>query len=649
MADPDKLRLDVDPTRAAIEDPEARWLREVYRPNEPNLTVRAVIAGILIGAVMCLSNLYVFFKTGWSLGVTLTACILAFGVFQLMHKARLVKQPLGALENNALTTVASGAGYMTAGGNMAAYGALLMVLTPPLLVPHLWDALEGGFLLSREPEEGPGTLQMMIWFAVIAAMGVFVAIPIKRQLINQEGLAFPTGTATAETIRSLHGGSGSGSALRALLIAFAIGVGLKTLVSVAKVIPEHVDVPDGIEIGPITWWFTVGGYSLMHWSIYFKSEVVLLGAGALMSFRTGWSLLLGGILTYAVLAPWLVEHGHLAPIVEGKNNYKYIVQWTLWPGAAILVGAGLTSFALDYKALGRSFSGMGRMFGRSKGPATEEGIAAIEAPGWWFPAGFLFLAPIVIFLMAWIFGIPPWAGVIAAVLAILMGFVASRVTGETDITPTKALGPVTQMTFGALTPGNLTGNIMSANVTGGIGLHAADLLTTLKTGWLLGAKPRHQMYAQLFGVVAGAFFIVPAFSIIIPDPSVLGDSEWPAPSCLVWEGVSRAFANGLDSLSPSIQVAMLVGLGLGIALAVIEKIAPKKIKPFVPSANGLGIAMVIPAANSIIMFLGAAVGEWLNRRQQGANVIPVASGLIAGESLMGIVVALLISAGVVAQ
>jgi hypothetical protein len=69
----------IDTTSA--EEPELVWLRDVYRPDEPNLTVRAVIAGILIGFVMCLSNIYVFFKTGWSLGVTLTACILAFAAF----------------------------------------------------------------------------------------------------------------------------------------------------------------------------------------------------------------------------------------------------------------------------------------------------------------------------------------------------------------------------------------------------------------------------------------------------------------------------------------------------------------------------------------------------------------------------------------
>ena len=72
---------------APAKDPEQQWLETVYRKGEKQLTVRAIIAGMLIGGVMCLSNLYVFFKTGWSLGVTLTACILAFAVFELFRAA----------------------------------------------------------------------------------------------------------------------------------------------------------------------------------------------------------------------------------------------------------------------------------------------------------------------------------------------------------------------------------------------------------------------------------------------------------------------------------------------------------------------------------------------------------------------------------
>jgi uncharacterized oligopeptide transporter (OPT) family protein len=192
---------------------------------------------------------------------------------------------------------------------------------------------------------------------------------------------------------------------------------------------------------------------------------------------------------------------------------------------------------------------------------------------------------------------------------------------------------------------------MAANVTGGIGLHAADLLTTLKTGWLLGAKPRHQFYAQLIGVVVGGIIVAPAFQLIIPDPSVLGSETWPAPSCVVWAGVSKAFADGIGGLPPTARTAIVVGLALGAALALLEKFAPRKIRPLLPSPSGLGIAMVIPGSNCIAMFLGAAAAEWMRRKcpvMAEKTVVPVASGLIAGESLMGIAVALLIVGGFVA-
>jgi putative OPT family oligopeptide transporter len=607
MTDPGAVRP------ASTDSPrEIDWLKNIYQPNATNLTVRAVIVGMVIGAAMSLSNLYVFFKTGWSMGVTLTACILAFSAFQLLQGLRIVKKPLGVLENNALTTVASGAGYMTGGGNMAAFGALLMVTTVR-----------------------PDTFSMIAWFALIAALGVFAAIPIKRQLINQEGLAYPTGTATAETIASIHSAAAGGGASKSKWLAgsAAFAAVLTWFRDAWHVIPATIPIP-----------LQLSGHKLAEWTLSLKAEVVLIGGGALMSFKTGWSLLLGGLLTYGVLGPSLVERGIVTAV-----SYKAIVAWTLWPGAAILVASGLTSFAIDYKSIARSFTGLTRIFGGGK--KSDEGISTLECPEWWFPAGFAVLSPFVVFLMVWLFQIPIWAALIAIPLAVVMGFVAARVTGETDVTPTKALGPVTQMLYGVMTPGNLSGNIMSANVTGGIGLHAADLLTTLKTGWLLGAKPRHQLYAQLFGVIAGAIVIVPAFNLIIPDPSLLGGEVWPAPSCVVWAGVSKAFSDGIGALHETSRTAIVVGLVLGVALALLERFAPKRLRPAIPSPSGLGIAMVIPGSNCIAMFLGAALAEWLRRKKPALaekTVVPVASGLIAGESLMGILIAILIVGGFIA-
>ncbi|HSK03845.1 MAG TPA: OPT family oligopeptide transporter [Kofleriaceae bacterium] len=594
------------------EDPEAIWLRDVYQPHAVNLTVRAVIVGMLIGVVMCVSNLYVFFKTGWSMGVTITAAILGWAAFKMLTAAGIAKTPLGALENNALTTVASGAGYMTGGGNMAAYGALVMILVAqPGVLPL------------------PSTPALILWFAVIAGLGVFVAIPIKRQLINKEALAFPTGTATAATITTLHSSTSDGARqAKALGYASLLAAALTWVRDAWKVLPEPLIAPP----------FELAGHALKDWTISIKAEVVLIGAGMLMSFRTGWSLLLGGILTYGVFGPQLLEDGVIV-----AASYKEIVKWSMWPGAGILVGAGLTSFALDYKSLVRSFSGLGAILRGGKPAARAEGIAAVESPEWWFPAAFAVMAPIVVLLMVLLFGIPWWAGVVAVFLAVLMGFVAARVTGETDVTPTKALGPVTQMAFGVMTPGHLPANIMGANVTGGIGLHAADLLTTLKTGWLLGGKPRHQLYAQLLGVLVGAAIVVPAFALFI-DPAALGREDWPAPSCIVWKGVSEVVVEGVGMLSFEAQLAMVIGLLLGISLTILEKVAPKHLKAWLPSPSGIGIAMIVPGSNCIAMFMGAALAEFLRRKHPGignAYTVPIGSGFIAGESLMGVLIIIL--------
>ena len=592
-------------------DSEKQWLAHVYRGNVPQLTLRAIIAGMLIGAVMCLSNLYVFLKTGWSMGVTITAAIIAFSAFKLLQAARIAKRPLSALENNALTTVSSGAGYMTGGGNMAAFGALVMITA---VRPDTWS--------------------MVAWLGVIAALGVCTAIPIKRQLINKEGLAFPTGTATAETIKVIHG-AGAESATEATRQARSLGIAavfaglLCFLRDGMEKIPDQVSLP-----------FAVAGHKAAEWTLALKYEVILVGAGALVSFRTAWSMLLGGMLTYGVLAPAMVADGAIPTV-----SYKAIASFMVWPAASLLVTSGLTSFALDWRSVGRSFQGLARVFGKY-GNEDDDAMDAVECPSWWFPAGYVILAPIVVVLMGWLFHIPLWACLVAVPLAIVMGFVASRVTGETDITPTKAFGPVTQLVYGGIAPGNVPGNIMAANVTAGIGLHAADLLTTLKTGWLLGASPRAQFWAQMIGVGVGAVVVVPVFNVLIPDPQVLGSEAWPAPSCLVWAGVSEAFAHGVSALSLQARTGIATGGLLGVALALLERFSPAKLKAFVPSPSGLGISMVIPASNSIATFIGGFGAEALRRWKPTLAeryVVPVGSGLIAGESLVGVAVALWIA------
>ena len=532
-------------------DPELYWLQHVFRPHERQLTVRAVVTGMVIGGVMCLSNLYVVLKTGWSFGVTITACILAFAIFQLLKATRLSRRDFTELENNAMGSVASAAGYMTGGGNMAALPALVM--------------------LTGIRPEGWG---MVAWFAVISALGVFAAIPIKRQLINQEQLPFPTGTATAETIRALHAHGGQGARSGKLLgLAALVGAAL-AWVRDAKATWMPFNLPGRIPF--------LGGEAAKY-TLAFDNSLLLAGTGALVSFRIGWSLVLGALLVWGLIGPRLVAEGIVA-----SAGYRPILEWAIWPGVSMLVSAGLLSFAFQWRSVARSFGELISLFRRGKKDEARavDPLAEVEVPPVWFPLGFAVLGPLVVVLAWWLFDIPVWAGIIALPLSFVMGLVAARVTGETDTTPTKALGPVTQLIYGGLLPGQLVPNLMAANVTGGVGLHAADLLTDLKSGYLLGARPRQQLMAQLFGCVAGALVVVPAFNLLVPDASVLGGEQFPAPAAQVWAGVSKVMVNGVGGVPISARWAALWGALLGLALTLAERYAPAAGEDLHPLADG---------------------------------------------------------------
>ena len=224
----------------------------------------------------------------------------------------------------------------------------------------------------------------------------------------------------------------------------------------------------------------------------------------------------------------------------------------------------------------------------------------------------------------------------------------ARATGETDITPTGPLSKITQLTFGAIQPGNITTNLMTANITAGSTSHAGDLLTDLKSGYLLGAKPRQQFIAQFFGVLAGAAVVVPVFFLLVPDASVLGTEKWPAPAAQVWRGVAELLSKGVGSLHPTARIGLLVGSLVGILLPLLELWFPKQRK-FIPSATGLGIAFTINGYNSIMMFLGAAFALWFSKAKPKLHeeyTVPASAGIIAGESMMGVLIALLTVAGV---
>ncbi len=576
------------------------------------LTLRAIVAGMLLGGFMSLSNLYTALKLGWSFGVSITAGILAWAIFAVLLRMRVVREAFGVLENNAMQSVASAAGYMTGGGTVAAIPAMMMITG-----------------------EAMPAMQMFAWITSIALLGVVMAIPMKQQMINVEQLRFPSGVAAAETLRALHAENDE-SVDKARLLGWSGLLGaVVAFLRDAKAKFMPFNLPEKIAIPGVL----LKGRPLSDYTVAFEGSLIMVGAGAIMGWRAAWSMLLGMGINYLVLAPYLYEAG----ILNAKLGYKHIVYWSVWFGSSMILTSGLLAFAFQWRTVVDAIKSVGAA-ARSKDGGGE---ASKEVPMTWFVAGMLVFSPIVVLLEYLFFGIHPALGLLSVVFGFFIAIVACRATGETDTTPTGALGKITQISFGLLDPGNMTTNLMTANVTGGVGLHAADLLTDLKSGYLLKADPRQQFWGQFFGVLAGSLFVVPAYRILIPTPDVLGTEQWPATGALAWKSVAELMAKGLDSMHPSAQVALVVGAVLGIVLVLLEKAFPKA-KPYLPSPTGLGLAFTAPAFNTISMFVGATLAFVLEKRRKDLadrTLVPVSSGLIAGESLMAVLIAALAMAG----
>ncbi|HBH51919.1 MAG TPA: peptide transporter [Planctomycetaceae bacterium] len=633
----------VAPTAHQDPDQVAReWLAKVYQGDSVRqLSLRSVVTGMLIGGVMSISNLYVGLKTGWGLTVTVTSCIIAFALFKFLEAIYPPwrKDHFTILENYTMSSAASAAGYMASAGLVSAIPALTLITGQQL---KAWE--------------------LMAWLTAVSLLGVFMAIPLKRQLINIDQLPFPEGLATAQTLKSMHtAGAEAIQKARALVWAAVLGSLLEMWKSGVGLMKEHWSAAEGwkqalteklapwalpdefplslglerflssrtaAEAGP-----TLGAVWLKKYMIGIEASFLMIAAGAIMGIRVGSSLLLGAIGYFGILGPWLKSSGIL-------KETESITKWTLWPATALMVASGLLSFALRWKTALRAFSSLTSILGSDS--KNQDPLEAIEVPGSWFIAGTLLSGAACVALGAYLFQVEWWMGIIAVLLTFLLSIVAARATGETSITPIGAMGKITQLTFGVLAPSNPTTNLMTASITAGAASHSADLLTDLKAGYMLGGNPRRQTISQFFGVLAGSLFCVPVYLVLV-TPEALQAEKFPAPAARVWEGVARLLADGIDKLPKYALAAMIVGAVVGIVLTLLEEFLPRKYRKWIPSPTALGIAGVVPAFNSISMFLGAFLA-WIFSKARPATdekyTVPVASGLIAGESLMGVFIKL---------
>ena len=598
------------------------WFENIYRGDMPQLNLRSAITGMLIGGVLSLTNLYVGIRTGWTLGVGISSVVLSFAAFKLISKMKLGKE-MTVLENNAMQSIATSAGYMTA----------------PLI-----SAMPAYMLITGNvvPQ-----MHTTIWIVVLSVLGVLYAFPLKKRFINDEQLPFPEGYAAGVVMSNLHSDeSGKDGVFKAKVLGYSavISALIETL--------RNGTVMNGLKLSFLTipeYWDdfiykfatpTILGTPLKSMTVQFETSLVMMGTGGLMGVKVGASMLFGAVLNYLILAPNLIHEG----VIAGAS-FKQITMWSLWSGAAMMTTSSLYSFFSKPAVFIEAF----KRFSNKKENAEKDLLKDIELPMSVFLIGIPLVGGLMVYLANVYFNIGYFESLIALPLIFIFTLIAVTSTGLTSVTPGGALGKLTQLSYAIISPGNTSTNIMAAGINGSVSLNASNLLSDIKPGYMLGAKPRQQAVGHVLGIFAGSLVAVPVFYLMFHgNVSMFTSESMPMPAAMVWKAVADVLSKGLSSLHPTVKISVLIGGVLGIVMEILNK---KMHGKFPLSAMGIGLAFVMRFTDSFAMAMGAILFWYFSQKFKNPektsykllveNRETLCAGIIAGGSIIGIILIIL--------
>lgn len=630
------------------------WFKNVFRGDMPQLTLRSALSGFVLGGVLAATALYIGGKTGITIGVGLTSVILAFAIFRILHAAGLAPD-YTILENNCTQSIATAAGYMVSPlvAGLAAY-----MLVTGRIIPW-W--------------------QMVAWMVVVSVIGVLVAFPMKRRFINEEQLPFPEGRACGVVLDALYTGSASAGMFKARLLGFtALFTGAYQMIisdgwmrllqfNILRLdkwagvkepwnLHERLDTYYYTAAAKLNLWIPqILGTDIRQLGLRLTLDAAMLGVGGLMGIRVATSVLLGTFINFVILAPILIQHGEIVPrilpsgAVVAISRAEIVNQWALWWGVTMMVVGSLVSLLAKPELFISAFKSLrGR---KGAVAAGSDVLRDIEVPLWISFVG----VPVFSVLGAWLtnafFGVPWLLAFISLPLIFVLTIICTNSMALTSWTPTGALSKITQFTMGAIDRANPASNLIPAAMTGEIASNAANLLSDIKPGYMLGAKPRQQVIGHIIGIFAGALACTPLFFLLFLPPDASGvrstativSEQFAMPAALQWKGVAEIIAKGLTSLPASAIVSMIVAAVCAAAIEVARIVTKGR---FPLSAVSIGLGVVLPPEASFAMWVGAMIFWWMGRKHRTPGTAghdfwvdgcePICAGLISGSALVGI-------------
>lgn len=563
--------------------------------NVREFSPRAVIVGMLVAAVIGASYPYVVMKLGFGPNISVVSAFfgyLALGVFS---------RTFNRWENNIVQTAGTSAGST----------AFLCVI------------MAAFDMLRQDPTVHVNvTLTPMVsfaWLTTAGLLGVLLAVPMRRHYVVEEQLTYADGVAAAETLTVLDArGSEGRTAARSMGIGTLLSAVLMTIRADARLLADvWYRVPELLPFGKVGQLMNVG----VSWSL------LSLGSGMLVGFRINWSMLIGTLAAWVIAPPLLVSHGWVPNLVR-----REVLLWVMWPATGMLIAGGLTALVLRWRLLVKTFQRL-----------STANVGGDDFPMRWVAIGVVIMTIAVAVVQHTLLGMPVWMSLVACVLSLLLMLVGLRVLGETNWGPISALSNMMQAIFGVLAPGQIAPNMVSSGLTGSIASQSEGLMQDYKTGYIIGSTPRYLTYAQLLAVPVGAAAVSYVYPLLRDTYGLGGDNGLQSPISQKWAGFAKLLSEGFGALPHGAVAALAIAVVLGIVFTVLEA---TRFKKWTPSPTGVGIGMLVPGSAIVTMFLGGLVAlmwEKSSPKSHEHHLTPLASGFIAGEAIVAVIIPVLVT------
>ncbi|KAH0562517.1 hypothetical protein GP486_002792 [Trichoglossum hirsutum] len=637
--------------------------------GENILRVRSIVLGLICGSLVNASNIYLGLKTGWTFSANLFGAILGFAIIKFFSRALSENFPIlggkfGPKENNIVQTTATAAGGLS---NMFVSA-----------IPALYQL----GLLSKNPRDD--YWRIVSFTAVCAYFGFFFATPLRKffiiYLARELRLVFPTGTATAMTIRSMHaaiGGAEMGKAkTKALSIAFSIAFTLRVVSQYALGILWDWHI--------FTWFYIWGNYKNLaihveNWGWFIEFTPAFIGSGMLVGVNVAYSFLGGSILAWGIIGPALVHNGAAYGIPalgrHGPEKWKDYMTfaslnlkdpkhhpspryWLLWPGVLMMIVVSFTELFCQYKiiyyagksvfkglamslnaivkAVGKSSPWLERRSAVGKENLVEDSASEEDQVKWWmWGPGLVLVIILICVVLAVQYHMPVGMSILSILLGFIFSFLAIQCTGVTDITPITTASKASQLVLGGATKGehwNVTRaqtlNLIGGAVANGAANQSTDLTVDFRVGFLLRTPPKLQWIAQGIGSVVTIFLAPGMFVLFAKAYPCIIDLEattcaFSAPSVSAWRAVAIAVTDPTFPIPPSSGIFAICFSILGFLVVVFRTFyltgQRERYRAYVPNMMAVGLAFVLPqTVYGTAMAVGATSARiWAKRNPAG--------------------------------